>query len=397
MKTLLALLLCASLVGNLLLFQRTAPKKQPTPTPAATPKAQPEAFTLNDAAWQKASTGDTTALQKIRDAGLPPEIERALLRAAIKEMYKPRLEALYPDQKERKYWDFDYFARFMPSNRGALVDLNKEMKDMLEKWAPPSSEERAQEAVNTSYLPAEKAKQLAAIEDDYRAMIADVRGPMGQGPVRIMLPEDREKLSYLEKEKAKELTALLTPEEMEEYIVRNSPSAVGLRYDLALFNPTEQEFRDLVRIRKTVLDDPYPAVATALTPEERSARSQAQEEADKQARATLGEQRYADYVRAKDFEYRTFAAITDHLQLPRERANEAFQIKNQLQQKYQTMARSTAEQREQTLTTLIQEADREFTRVLGPSGYAVYKQYGSLPRQVEALLKRPLPPSKPSG
>ena len=49
---------------------------------------------------------------------------------------------------------------------------------------------------------------------------------------------------------------ILTPAELEEYDLRNSNTGRAMRRELAAFNPTEEEFRAIYKLRQPV-DEKY--------------------------------------------------------------------------------------------------------------------------------------------
>lgn len=399
MKTVLCVLLCLSLVGNasLLLRWRDLADTPPASSPAAAEKPvakKVELHPITDQLWQNAVSGDAAALQAIRDSGLPPELARALIRASIEERFLERQQALYPAPGEVKYWASNYDrGRYTPKDRTAVIDLRREKEKALDELTPGWREEEKMSDSTLSFLSTEKAQRLEMIEEDYGALIGNIRNEFSSGPSSVVLPSDREKLKYLEKEQRAEIAQLLTPEELESYDLRRSISASSLRYGLAAFEPTEEEFRSIFSIQKAAVDDKFGSPYWYGTPsaDERAARTQAQAKADAEIKTLLGEQRFAEYTRSKDYEYQKLTEITNRLQLPKDRAVEAYTLKTTLEEKLQaTLKTSTPETQAQNLAGVKEEADREFTRVLGSKGYEAYKSYAFW---MQRLAPPPPPPA----
>ncbi len=78
---------------------------------------------------------------------------------------------------------------------------------------------------------------------------------------------DREKLALLNRERRADLERVLTPEELFEYDLRQGPTAMRLRSQLAAFQPTEEEYRAIFTVQHA-LD--RRAVATRPTVESSS-------------------------------------------------------------------------------------------------------------------------------
>src|SRR5690606_3482920 len=87
----------------------------------------------------------------------------------------------------------------------------------------------------------EKARAAMMVQMDYQLMEMKLHHDSGG----IMLEEDIEARRLLEEAKRKDLEAILTPEEMFEFEVRNSSGAGSLRAQLGAMKPTEEEFREI--------------------------------------------------------------------------------------------------------------------------------------------------------
>lgn len=399
MKTFLCVLLCLSLAANAALLVR-GQKTHPSAPSGVSPRALPptktvEPLRLTERLWEDAIRGDLTALQAIQNSGLPPDLVRSIIRTLVNERFAARERALYPAASEIKYWasNFDR-ARYTPKDRSAMVDLRREKEAVLDQLTPGWREDVKMYDRTGDFLPAEKAQRVAMIQEDYGALISNVRNEFMGGAV--VLPSDREKLKYLEQESRKEMAQVLTPQELEEYDLRWSNTASMMRYQLDAFEATEEEFRSLVPIQKAFVDDKFSYMFGPTPPEERAARTKAQDQADAQIKSLLGDQRYADYVRSKDYEYQKLTQITNRLQLPKDRAVEAYNVKTSLDEKLQSaMKAATPEIRNQNVAALKEEADREFNRLLGSKGYEVFKQNNSLLQRIDSMAAPP-PPKPPT-
>src|SRR5258707_692709 len=74
-------------------------------------------------------------------------------------------------------------------------------------------------------LSRQKVDSVQRIEDDYSEMTSAIRAAMAG----ITLPEDRDKLALLAREKHADLAAVLTPGELADYELRSSPITSLLR------------------------------------------------------------------------------------------------------------------------------------------------------------------------
>src|SRR5262249_24736106 len=102
-------------------------------------------------------------------------------------------------------------------------------------------------------LPVERQLQLAAIGDDYAE---ELRGQalIGAG---LVDPSDRRIYDLLKSEQAKDIQAILSPQEYEEYQLRGSVTAANLQGRFGDFKPTQQEYVALFQLQKA-FDEAYP-------------------------------------------------------------------------------------------------------------------------------------------
>ncbi|MFA6959271.1 MAG: hypothetical protein WC205_00805 [Opitutaceae bacterium] len=255
----------------------------------------------------------------LRAAGLPDRQVRMLINAEINDLFRAREEALRPPRTDRKYWENRNPADTTTlEQRLAQLDLRREkaaLRTELLGETPPRPDD-------DNPVAPDKRDLLRDINEDYNTMISQIQRE-SRG---ISLPSDDEKIRYLRDEKAAELKGLLSPEELHEYELRSSQTANQLRSDLAGFSPTEQEFRSLYEIRKP-FDDQFASTPADAGPDYWKQRQEAQKALDAQIADQLGADRYHDYVRSKDYEYRNLSSLTDRLGLPADTASQIYDLR----------------------------------------------------------------------
>jgi hypothetical protein len=206
----------------------------------------------------------------------------------------------------------------------------------------------------------------------------------------MILPEDRAKLALLDKEQRVDIAALLTPQELLEYDLRNSSTASQLRSQLAIFNPTEDEFRAIFKIQQA-FDDQYGSVSSiAMSMEQRRQRTEAQKQLLPQFQAVLAPDRFAAFQQATDPAYQTINRLVARLELPPETSTQVVTLQKDIQQRAmsaQTALDITPEQRAAQLAALNQEATDKLTQTLGARGFEAYKANGGF--WLQMLQPRP--------
>ena len=217
------------------------------PVPSAASAAAAQSAQLARS-WSELQTGDLKTLpERLRAAGFAPSMIRAIVAAQVNEQFSARRKELLGNQAEQPFWKNQRSGMMDPKIMTALRDLGKEqmalMKSLLGENAPGNDEINAWQRRQFGNLAPEKLTQLQSINNDYSELQQEIM----QKANGVMLPEDREKLTYLEKEKLADIAKTLSPQEFEEFQLRSSNTANQLRGQLGSFNTTEAEFRALYR------------------------------------------------------------------------------------------------------------------------------------------------------
>lgn len=343
------------------------PKKTPPPVPAI----------ADHQLWSALHTSDIpTLIRRLREAGFPPAMARAVVTAAVNAEFAPRFDALFAPAEAAPYWKPDPVA-LPAANASGLLDRSnqlyrertKRLRDVLADdffARAPTAEERR----NIGDLPPAKIAAIRRINDDYAAMNTQVSAAMNG----ITLPEDREKLALLEREKRADLAAALTPAELFEYDRHAAPALVSLQFTLTLMNATEEEFNTIFRLRFAV----EAAQKTTVTIGDiAAARAAANLQLDQDIRAALGDQRYTDYARASDREFQSLTRLAQRENLPTDTTVRAFSLRDSVAAESNRIvgdAVLSANQKRVALQSLAQDTRTRLQALLGPTTGAAYVQ-----------------------
>jgi hypothetical protein len=378
MSRLLLCLLCASLgVNAYYVFQHTrgsTTSKSARP-PAATAGRSSATPAFSADAWALIKSGDTSSPALLREFGFPEFAVRALARAELDARYAERENALRI--APAGYWQRDYAAwgGRRIKDQSAYLDLRREKEAELKRLLGPAYQpDNKQPNTYARFLPAEKAEELRLLEEDYQSMSAD-RGVT----TRLRLPEDAERQRYLRQQRRSDIEALLTAEELAAYDMRTSSTASFLRYNLAGFDATEEEFKTLYALRKPLESLTSDHIIAGAPPTESSkARRDLEATVDAGIKATLGDKRYAEYKRSQDYDYRTFLGLTKRLDLPAEKAAAGYEVKRALEEKAKAFrpqpGTDAKQQRADFNATLLREAETSLTALYGEKGYAALRE-----------------------
>ncbi len=344
--------------------------------------------------WSNLQGGDIKGMvARLRAAGFPPSVVRALVMAQVQQQFAARRAALLAQQPERQFWKTgqSYFSD--PKVMSGLRDLGREQSAMLKELLGPDAalgydEAHAYQQRQFGNLSRDKAEQAQSILSDY----SDLRSQIYQAANGVMLPEDREKLALLEREQKADLAVLLTPEELENYELRSSQTANSMRSQLVLFNPTEDEFRAIFRLQQA-FDEKYGSANSTTTLDLYRQRQSHQQELTDQINAILTPDRAQAYKQAIDPAYQMINRLVARLELPASAATSVVEVQQDIN-KRANLVRSdrslTPDLKNAQLDLLSQEATTKLTTVLGTRGLDAYKQYGG--GWVQNLVPRRPPP-----
>ncbi len=395
-----SLILNATLV--ILLVVGAAKSRPATITAISKPAAAARAGApvLDDSVWPSLNSPDLPLLvNRLREAGFPPEMVRAVVSARLQDGYMAKRKAIDPDVDNRPFWKSSPMeVQTMTAMRQLGREMQKAMRDLIGDDADiqdPMS--RARDARQFGFLPPEKATEARRIVREFNDLRSDVYMSFG-GPITLT-PADREKLASMDKQMRAELAKVMTPKEYEDYELRAGNSANNVRYQLAAFDPSETEFRAVFQLQRA-FDDRFAPMYGQPSQEEMRLRSEAQRQLNDQIKAALGPARAKDYERATDYEYRTTSQLVARLELPPETTAKAWDIRDDIQRRANTIRVDSSlnpTQRNEQLAALQKEGIERMTPIFGGArGVEAYRQYGG--QWLENLVprQRPAPASAPA-
>lgn len=362
-----------------------------TPPAPANPPATGPAAGANPQTWAQLNAGDLSAtVARLRAEGLPPALIRMIVRTLLSEQFDERRKAMIEAIKAQPWWlgeSFNFDPKISALRRQINRDLEDRVNQLLGSHDGLSEAQLASQRRAYGDIPQEKIEALRRIDTDYAQMMNEVR-TQAQG---MVLAEDREKLALFEREKRADVTALLSPAELFEMDLRSSPTAGELRGRLAAFEPTEEEYRTLFKLQKTV-DDQFGSPQN-LSVEQRNQRNQALAKLLPEVETALGPARYAEFKETTDGNYLTANNLVRRFDLPATTTREIIAIQKDINQRAETLRGDRAlapDARNAQLMALGQEANTRLSPLLGNDALNAYKQGGG--GWINTLVRPPAPP-----
>lgn len=302
-------------------------------------------------------------------SGLSPDSARNILAAMLYEQHRPRIEELTQAAARSSIWWRDITPEETPpdSPSALLEKLHENIQADLDALFPETTSETsdAEPNLELAFLTPAKQNAIQQITRDYADMIQAAHLAAG----RFELPADREKITFLEAERDRDIAALLTPEERENLELRTSPLAYQLRSLTTELKATESEYRAIFALQKDYETHSANLDGTDYT--------DAQQNLQNQIATLVGLERYRAYARAQDNDYTSLQAIAERFSLPPAISDTLYNLREPVAQATQRIAHDPSldvAQKNAALQTLARQTRAQLATTLGPEIAAAYLQ-----------------------
>ena len=264
--------------------------------------------------WQEVESDDyPTYIKNLREISCPEQTIRDIIIADVNALYARRraLEVVTMDQQ---WWRSEPDTNVTQEASAKIRELEQERRALLTtllgvSWESgdlvslprPSRAPIPLDGAILGALPAEAkqaVEQIAIQSADRLEQYLAAQRQAGKTP-------DPAELSKIRQQTRRELSAILTPAQLEEYLLRYSDTARTLRSDLALlksFNATPDEFRAMFRAMDPINEQ--LALVDESTTQGATQRNALMAQAEAALKLALGEKRFAQYQLMHDPRYR---------------------------------------------------------------------------------------------
>jgi LysM repeat protein len=301
--------------------------------------------------WDEVESPDyPTYIANLREIGCPEQTIRDIIIADVNALYARRLatELVTPDQQ---WWRSEPDSnvvriaaeklRAMDDERVALLTrllgTNWESGDLV-SLPRPSRPGVALDGPVLGVLPADvkqTVEDISARSHDRLQAYLETQRQQGKNA-------DSAELARFRQQTRNELAAVLTPPQLEEYLLRYSQNASDLRTQLGqlkYFNATPDEFRAIFRATDG-LEEQLQLLSGSIDPNSVSQRQALQRQIDNATKLALGSDRYEQYTLLHDPAYRNAVATAQQAGTP-EAASTIYQINLATAQQQATIRSNT--------------------------------------------------------
>jgi hypothetical protein len=363
----------------------TADSKMPAtparPSPNADTKTVTVTLPTTGLDWRGVESEDYKKyIANLRAIGCPEETIRDIIVADVNKLFEQRRREMTGTTNKFQFWKTGNFFTdmFNEDKLNKHRELAKEKQALLKELLGVDVAEKPDLMAGMNpyetlldFLPADRQNALMELEQSFAAKTMKRIKDAQNNP---------DVLRELMKEKDAELAKLLSPQEKEEYDLRMSQTAMVMRMQMNDFQPNEQEFRDIFKLRKEFEDEYGMMGMQSNKPEDVEKRQAAQQELDQSIKNTLGEDRYREYKYDQDFSRSTLKDIAKELNVPKEQAYKVFDVKAAAQEEAARVRKDTSltpEQRQAALQDIQRATSQTVVQLIGSAAGEAYFNKGS--------------------
>jgi len=362
--------------------------------------------------WSQIESDDyRTYVENLRRIGCPEETIRDLVKQDLDKFYDERkAEVLNSTPARKDYWKTGHPTTLSQPSAGTrtqLAKLDQEKNGVLNDLFGskgvaainrPGAYSRAQSKAKSGYLmdfiPEETKAELNSVEQEFGSKLLKT---MASGTSDA---EDRNEILRLREDREDRIASMLTPDQKLEYDLRKSPTAANLRLQLDGFEPSEDEFRNIFQSRKQFDDQHGTVPGTTISAVEAEERRLAEQAMNEGLRNTLGEERFQDYMRQTDYDYKSIAKVADRQGLNDVVSAQVYQMKNEAEELARSIRMDGAipvNERQQQLQQIYSETSRSIETLMGQQGTASLRSQGGGRNWLNNLSRvNPYPITKPT-
>lgn len=312
--------------------------------------------------------GDAASLcDQLRTLGMAESVVRDVVRAMLMRPYHERRRQLLAAKGagNRAWWQGpDGGAETLTKEerdelRAMTRDINTQLSAIMDAGGAAG-----RTAARYAFLPEDKAARLAELDRDYGELRADIF----QESRRFKVAGDDEALRLVREERDRDLAAILSPAEYEQYQKRYSPTAAKLRQRVAGMDITESEYSAIYEVLAPLEKNS----GENLSAKDRAVWQQASVEA---IRSILGDERYAAYARSTNPDYLNLQAAAERFDIPAGTINQVYNLRDNVAGQSQRIAADkslSAKQKREALAALAANTRAEVRSQLGAEVASAY-------------------------
>lgn len=327
--------------------------------------------------WSKVESEDyPTYIDNLRAIGCPETTIRDIVVADVNQLYT-RKRVSEVKHTDHEWWRSEPDMDVIMAAADKLKALEVERRTLLTQLLGANWEA----AINTprnpdgNYL---SGPILGDLPYDTKAAIANIEA---QAKVRNEAyieqlkkagkQADPAEFARYRRDVREQLSKVLTPAQLEEYLLRYSYTANRMRDDMNGFGATPEEFRAIFKLRDAT-EEEILANYSGTERAQVNRRRDLEKELDASLKAALSPDRFQAYVLNKDPLFREARDMVQEAELPADKVMSVYQV-SQLtdteEQKIRNNQTLSAEERENALAQIQKDKEAALKALLGAEAY----------------------------
>jgi hypothetical protein len=321
--------------------------------------------------WAEVESPDYKVyVANLRAIGCPEKTIRDIISAELEDWFLKERKTLL-DPLLANFWETTKggLMESFKSPRGKISELEKERDKLLKEVLGNADVEKPDKFQQlkkyADFLSPEKLNELGAISDQF----VKLRRELSKLKPKPAPEEIQKKMDEFAAQQKEEIKNALSPEEYDEYKLRNSPYA---HPEFPGLDTTSDELKAIARIQMES-DDKNSKITPGNQPDKKTSQT------DEEIKQLLGADRFADFKRAQDGAFTQIYQVTKRLNLPKEVAVEVDDIRKAATAQLQSVEKNSslaADQREEALRAIQEETQKTMEQTLGTKPLGIYKQHG---------------------
>jgi hypothetical protein len=334
--------------------------------------------------WQEVESADyVTYIKNLRDIGCPEQTIRDIIVADVNQLYARR-KATEVISTDYQWWLSDPDTNLLQKASAKIQELDTERKTLLVKLLGPEWD------ADPSALP----QMVRLIISLSGPVLGDLAPEIKQSVYSIALKTQEKIDAYIESQRQQnkapdmaeldriressrtELAAILKPAELEEYLLRYSKTARGLRDELRGLDSSSDEFRTLFRS----LDSIETQAAYHYSGEDPALIKQREELEAKRneiLKTTLGKDRYEQYSMNRDPVYQEAKSTAENLGVESAQVLPIYQINSLTQNEMDRIRKDDTlsnEEKVEALAAAQVEQQKALEKIMGAEAFERWLQ-----------------------
>ncbi len=392
-KAFLAISLLANAVLAYLAFKPSAPVGEPgadgdasrkPPALVARPAVKVVEQTVTNTlvkrfTWESVESPDYKEyIANLRSVGCPDETIRDIIIADVNKLYDAKKKQIRSTGKKFEFWKGGNPMAMLTGDSETsqkIRELEEEKNGVLRALGiEPDYKMAAAQLINPldnilDFLPDDKKGAIVKLLTDMQTKITKSMEGGGQpDPVEI---------AKAQKDMEAAVKQLLTPEEALDFDLRMSMTANMMRMQVAGWDPGQEEFLDVFKLRKAFDDEFSPMTRANESEDERKRREAAEKQLKEQIKQSLGPERYQDYELSQDWQFQQTLQNLKRADLGVTEAKMVMDMKKLAEEQAKTLRSDknlSNEDRTAALAAIQTETEASLKRALGDKGWEQYNR-----------------------